>query len=100
MSNRMATIQEPITGREDLGDLTQPHQALAQFYKALNARDLALMEQNWDGSPEAAMDNPLVASSAGGRTYAKSMSGCSTRLGPMRSNSGTTRCIRRATCFG
>lgn len=59
MSNRFVPIQEPVTGQEDLGDLTQPGQALAQFYKALNARDLGLMEQNWDGSPEAAMDNPL-----------------------------------------
>jgi hypothetical protein len=52
-------IQEPITGEEDLGDLTRPEEALAQFYRALNSRDLALLEQNWDTSYEAAMDNPL-----------------------------------------
>ena len=52
-------IQEPVTGREELGDLSRPLQALAQFYKALNARDLVMMEQNWDSSSEAAMDNPL-----------------------------------------
>jgi ketosteroid isomerase-like protein len=59
MSNRVVPIQEPVNGREDVGDLTQPHQALAQFYKALNTRDLKLMEENWDSSPEAVMDNPL-----------------------------------------
>jgi ketosteroid isomerase-like protein len=59
MPNRFVPIQEPVTGREDLGDLTHPLQALAQFYKALNDRDFALMEQNWDSSPEAVMDNPL-----------------------------------------
>jgi SnoaL-like protein len=51
--------RDAITGREDQGDLTQPQQALAQFYKALNSRDIALMEQNWDGGAEAVMDSPL-----------------------------------------
>ena len=30
----VAPIKEPITGNEDLGDLSQPRQALAQFYRA------------------------------------------------------------------
>jgi ketosteroid isomerase-like protein len=34
-------------------------QALAQFYRALNARDLEMMQQNWVNSADAAMDNPL-----------------------------------------
>lgn len=55
----VAPIQNPITGLEDLGDHTQPIQALAQFYRALNSGDLGLMQQNWEHSPEAAMDNPL-----------------------------------------
>jgi ketosteroid isomerase-like protein len=59
MPNQSAPIQEPVRGREDLGDLSQPQQALAQFYKAINSRDLALVEQNWDNSSEAEMDNPL-----------------------------------------
>lgn len=59
MSNSIARIQEPVTGREQIADPAQPQYALAQFYRALNARDLALMEQNWESSPEAAMDNPL-----------------------------------------
>jgi ketosteroid isomerase-like protein len=52
-------VQKPITGEEDLDDLTLPEMALAQFYRAFNGRDLALMQQNWDTSEEVAMDNPL-----------------------------------------
>jgi hypothetical protein len=33
--------------------------ALAQFCRALNTRDLDLMQQNWVNTAEAAMDNPL-----------------------------------------
>ena len=51
--------ETPVTGRDPLGNLSEPLQALAQFYKALNGRDLAMMEQNWVASPDAAMDNPL-----------------------------------------
>ena len=53
------SIQKVITGREDLADLAQPIQALAQFYRAFNERDLARMADNWDTSQEVAMDNPL-----------------------------------------
>jgi len=52
-------IGEPITGREDLGDVREPRQALAQFYRALNSRDLVLLAENWEQSSDAAMDNPL-----------------------------------------
>lgn len=53
------TTQAPTTGREELGDLSKPTQALAQFYSALNARDLDLMSRNWDQDDEAVMDNPV-----------------------------------------
>src|SRR6185437_9276510 len=53
------TIQVPVTGREQVADDSSPLSALSQFYRALNTRDIALMEQNWDSSDEAAMDNPL-----------------------------------------
>ena len=53
------TIQEPVTGREEIVDSGEPLAALSQFYRALNNRDMALMEQNWDANEEAAMDNPL-----------------------------------------
>jgi ketosteroid isomerase-like protein len=52
-------IQEPVTGHEEISDSGEPLAALAQFYRALNRRDMALMEQNWDATDEAAMDNPL-----------------------------------------
>lgn len=52
-------VQDAITGREPQSDLAEPLQALAQFYRALNARDMSLMEQNWDNTDQAAMDNPL-----------------------------------------
>ena len=51
--------QEPITGREELDDLSKPTQALAQFYPAINNRDLDLMAENWSQSDEAVMDNPV-----------------------------------------
>lgn len=51
--------QLAVTGNEPLGDRTEPLEALAEFYKAFNSRDLALMQQNWDASREAALDNPL-----------------------------------------
>ena len=52
-------IQEPITGNEDLGDLSRPQQALAQFYRAFNSRDLAMIDANFAASDEVAIDNPL-----------------------------------------
>ncbi|TMQ10697.1 MAG: DUF4440 domain-containing protein [Deltaproteobacteria bacterium] len=53
------TIREPITGQEKRGTLTEPAEALAQFYRAFNSRDLGLMEENWDASDDAVMANPL-----------------------------------------
>lgn len=55
----MKPIDQPVTGAEELGDLSRPEQALAQFYRAFNARDLSLMGQNWLDSDEISMDNPL-----------------------------------------
>jgi ketosteroid isomerase-like protein len=55
----MKPIQEPITGKESLGDLDRPEQALAQFYKAFNSRDLAMIDANFAASDEVAIDNPL-----------------------------------------
>ena len=55
----MKPIQKPITGKEDLGDLDRPEQALAQFYKAFNSRHLAMIDANFAASDEVAIDNPL-----------------------------------------
>jgi ketosteroid isomerase-like protein len=55
----MKPIQNPITGNEDLGDLSQPQQALVQFYRAFNTRDLKMIDENFAHSDEVAIDNPL-----------------------------------------
>jgi ketosteroid isomerase-like protein len=52
-------IQEPITGNEELGDLSQPQQALAQFYEAFNSRDIKMIDDNFAASDDVAIDNPL-----------------------------------------
>src|SRR6201987_4473170 len=52
-------IKEPITGNEELGDLSQPQQALAQFYHAFNSRDLKMIDDNFAASDDVAIDNPL-----------------------------------------
>lgn len=68
-------VQTPVTGKEELGDLSRPEQVLAQFYRSLNSRDLQMMQQNWENSEEAAMDNPLGGIKRGweqiGEVYAK-----------------------------
>lgn len=57
--NLLEPIQTPVNGDDYACDQGNSRQALAQFYRALNSRDLNLMEQNWDNSAAAAMDNPL-----------------------------------------
>jgi SnoaL-like domain len=52
-------IQTPITGREALGEISEPAHGLVQFYRAFNGRDLTQMAENWDNSDSVAMDNPL-----------------------------------------
>lgn len=55
-----APVQKPITGNEDLGDLTEPLQALAQFYRAFNSYDILMMAENWASDDDSiAMDNPV-----------------------------------------
>lgn len=55
----MHVEQTPVTGREASDRLTPQMQALSQFYKALNDRDLDLMAHNWIQTDEAVMDNPV-----------------------------------------
>jgi ketosteroid isomerase-like protein len=59
------TESSPITGREDAGDRSRPVQALSEFYRAFNGRDLDLAAQNWETSDVAVMDNPLGGISRG-----------------------------------
>ena len=53
------TVQKPIMGNEKVLDPRQPLSALSQFYRALNQRDITAMQENWDRSDDAVMDNPL-----------------------------------------
>ena len=55
----MTPIQGPITGKEDMGDLSSPFQALVQFYCAFNSGDMEMMADNWAQTDDIAMDNPL-----------------------------------------
>src|ERR1700739_4026023 len=58
-SPAIVTTPDPITGSEDLRDLTHPRHALTQFYRAFNAQDIVLMRENWSPSDDISMDNPL-----------------------------------------
>lgn len=57
--NPIAVVSTPITGDEAVQTVGTPYAALVGFYRAFNRRDLAAMGENWDRSPEIAMDNPL-----------------------------------------
>jgi SnoaL-like domain len=50
---------DPITGYEDLRDLTHPRHALTQFYRAFNTQDIILMRQNWSPFDDISMNSPL-----------------------------------------
>lgn len=52
-------IDEPITGKEQCTLCGGAYQALVEFYRAFNGRNLGLMQANWHCGAEAAMDNPL-----------------------------------------
>jgi ketosteroid isomerase-like protein len=56
---------DPITGEEDLRDLTHPRHALSQFYRALNTRDIVMMQDNWSEADDISMDNPLAGITRG-----------------------------------
>jgi ketosteroid isomerase-like protein len=55
----MNAISNPITGTETIEMNKAPFEALVEFYRAFNGRDLALMQSNWLGTEEASMSNPL-----------------------------------------
>jgi len=54
-----APIQIPITGKESISDPAAPLYALSQFYRAFNNRNLVLMQEVWERSPEASLHNPI-----------------------------------------
>ena len=57
--NMTNIISVPITGNEDLNNLTTPYEALVQFYHAFNHQKIAEMSDNWLHGDEASMSNPL-----------------------------------------
>lgn len=59
-------VQEAITGHEQRPDTSDPLSALTEFYRAINSRNLALMQRNWTNTDEATMDNPWAVSSEHG----------------------------------
>lgn len=55
----MNITAEPITGSETIEKDTKPLNALIEFYRAFNNRDLKLINSNWINTDEASMSNPL-----------------------------------------
>lgn len=53
-------VPPPIPGPGEIGDLRDPVQALAQFYRAFNTRDPDLMDRSWEHSPDVAVISPLA----------------------------------------
>jgi len=77
MFHTTGPTESPVDGQGAIGNLAEPRQALTQFYKALNARDIGMMEQNWVASSDAAMDNPLGGITRAGPISIPSTSGSS-----------------------
>lgn len=55
----MNIVTAPITGSEATENGAQPFNALVEFYRAFNGRDLKRMSANWANSDEVSMSNPL-----------------------------------------
>jgi hypothetical protein len=89
-------IETPVTGNDYAGDQRDSLQALSQFYRALNSRDLDLMQQNWDNSAETARDNPLGGTKRGG--FGRHTNVFSKPRAHIGLNSTITPCTRAATC--
>jgi ketosteroid isomerase-like protein len=56
---------DPITGEEDLRDLTHPRHALSQFYRAFNSQDLPMLEENWSCAEDVSMSEPIAGVTRG-----------------------------------
>ena len=54
----MSTNSQAITGSEAKTD-SKPYNALVEFYRAFNGRNMKLMAQNWNHTEESSMSNPL-----------------------------------------
>ncbi len=60
VQDEQSTVPPPIPGPGENGDLRDPVQALAQFYRAFNERDVDLMDRSWEHSPDTVVVSPLV----------------------------------------
>jgi hypothetical protein len=52
-------VAEPVTGKEQNIDPTEPFGALAEYYRAFNSRSIQLMELNWSSCEDVSMASPL-----------------------------------------
>jgi hypothetical protein len=96
----MKPVEKPITGEEPLTDLSQPEQALVQFYKAFNTRDIGLIDQNFATTDEVAIDNPLGGIRRGADQPHKMYQGIFASPRTSTWSSGITPSIGRGTSFG
>lgn len=56
----MLIIDTAITGSERIKTrISDPENALIDFYRAFNSADIDLMSDNWEKTDEASMSNPL-----------------------------------------
>lgn len=55
----MKIFNEPISGCEEIKDISSPNSALVNFYSAFNSQSYQRMENNWLHNTEATMSNPL-----------------------------------------
>jgi nicotinic acid mononucleotide adenylyltransferase len=56
----MNPVQDAITGKEKINDLSHQLHTLRQFYFVFNNKNLSTMSANWDQSDTIAMNNTLV----------------------------------------
>ena len=94
----MNPIQSPITGNEDLGDLSQPQQALAQFYRAFNTRDLKMIDENFAHSERLITHSEVF--DVGRMSRIRCMRGSSRAQRMFTSSFGITPFTARAMSFG
>ncbi len=50
---------QAITGYEEATNLSPAQQALVNFYRAFNTKDMEAMAGNWAQTPDISMDNPV-----------------------------------------
>lgn len=100
LNTHLNPVQTPVTGSEPLAECTEPLEALAEFYCALNTRDMSLMETQGGASPEAEMDNPLGGIRRGWSEIRTGYEKLFASPGEYRFEFWTTRCTGMARSSG